>query len=170
MATLAVADDVDVVTEIITLAFATDPVWAVAIARPDGSAAHHSTYWRPWVDGAMRNSGVYLNDDATAVSIWVPPGCDEMTEEQSALVLAVVENSLPASSKRPMIELWDRFGLAQPSGGEHAYLSFLARHPHSTGHGVGQQLLRENLEEFDAAFAYRALVGLGEPAGDRFTG
>ncbi len=150
MATLAGANDVDLVTEIITLAFATDPVWGVAIARPDGNTEHHSAYWRPWVLGAMRNSGVYLNDDASAVSIWIPPGCDEMTQEQSAEVLAVVEEFLPPESKPAMLGLWDRFAAAQPPGGSHAYLSFLARHPNSTGHGVGQQLLRENLEHFDA--------------------
>lgn len=97
----------------------------------------------------MSHSGVYLNDEKSAVSVWIPPGCDEMSEEQGAEVLAVVENFLPAASTTAMLELWDRFAAAQPTGAPHAYLSFLATHPESRGHGVGQQLLRENLEEFD---------------------
>ena len=149
MARLAGVSEVDLVTEIISLAFVNDPVWGVAIARPDSNTQHHFAYWRPWVLGAMRNSGVYLNDDASAVSIWIPPGCDEMTEEQNAEVLAVVEKFLPPESKPAMWELWDRFAAAQPLGGSHAYLSFLATHPDNRGAGVGQDLLRENLEMFD---------------------
>lgn len=149
MVTIARAHDVERVLEIITLAFADDPVWGVAIARPDGNSDHQPFYWRPYVEGAMRNSGVFLNNDASAVSVWVPPGCDEMSEEQGAQVLSVVESFLPAASTPLMLELWDRFAKAQPSGAEHAYLSFLATHPESRGHGVGQRLLRENLEEFD---------------------
>ena len=37
MARLTTRGDVDRVTEIIALAFTTDPVWGVALARPDGS-------------------------------------------------------------------------------------------------------------------------------------
>ena len=33
---VAVAADVDAVTETITLAFRDDPIWSVALARPDG--------------------------------------------------------------------------------------------------------------------------------------
>jgi hypothetical protein len=32
---LATRDDIDRVTEILTLAFLDDPLWAVALARPD---------------------------------------------------------------------------------------------------------------------------------------
>ena len=149
MAIIAGAADVDRVTEIIMLAFANDPVWGVALARSDGSTQHHAAYWRPYVEGAMRHAGVYLNEERTAVSIWIPPGGDELTEEQSAEVLAVVETSLSEGSQAAMIALWELFDAAQPSGGQHAYLSFLATHPENRGHGVAQQLLRENLEEFD---------------------
>ena len=149
MATVAGKPDIDRVTEIIALAFAADPVWGVAIARPDGSTNHHGAFWRPYVEGAMRHSGVYMNDEASAVSMWIPPGSDEMNDEQAARVLSVVENFLPAASKVDMLELWDRFAAAQPASEPHAYLSFLATHPESRGHGVGQHLLRENLDEFD---------------------
>ena len=97
----------------------------------------------------MRHSGVYLNEEQTAVSVWLPPDCTEMTEAQQAQVLSVVKVSLPAASVVAMLELWERFAAAQPAGGKHAYLSFLATHPDNRGAGVGQDLLRENLEMFD---------------------
>ena len=37
----ASAADMDSVTSIVTLAFARDPLWAHAMARPDGGSAHH---------------------------------------------------------------------------------------------------------------------------------
>jgi len=150
MATIAGTEDIDTVLEIITLAFATDPVWGVALTRPDGVTDHSATYWRPYIEGAMLNSGVYLSEGATAVAVWIPPGYAEMTESQEAEVVKVVENSLPAESLPTMLELWDRFALAQPQDPPHAYLSFLATHPDHRGRGVGQELLRENLDEFDA--------------------
>lgn len=149
MATIAGTEDIDTVLEIITLAFATDPVWGVALTRPDGSTEHSAAYWRPYIEGAMLNSGVYLSEGATAVAVWIPPGCAEMTESQEAEVVKVVENRLPAESLPAMLELWDRFALAQPQDPPHAYLSFLATHPDHRGRGVGQELLRENLAEFD---------------------
>ena len=42
----ATASDIDLVTSIITLAFAHDPLWAHALARPDGRTAHHAEFWR----------------------------------------------------------------------------------------------------------------------------
>ncbi len=149
MAIIAGENEIERATEIISLAFASDPVWGVAIARPDGSTAHHAALWRPYVEGAMQHSGVYLNEEQTAVSVWLPPDCDEMTEAQQAQVLSVVKVSLPAASVVAMLELWERFAAAQPAGGKHAYLSFLATHPDNRGAGVGQDLLRENLEMFD---------------------
>ncbi len=150
MATVAETADVERVIEIISLAFATDPVWGVALARPDGRTDHQVAFWRPYVEGALRHSSVYLAEGATAVAVWIPPGCDEMTESQEAAALAVVENSLPAESKPAMLELWDRFTAARPELPQHHYLNFLATHPDHRGRGVGQQLLRENLNEFDA--------------------
>lgn len=150
MATIAGVEDVDLVTEIISRAFAADPVWGVALTRPDGGTDHRAAYWRPYVEGALRFSSVYLSDEGSAVAVWLPPGEDEMTTEQEAGVRAVVEGNLPTSSQAAMFDLWDRFAAAQPQHPPHAYLSLLATHPDSSGRGVGQQLLRENLQQFDA--------------------
>ncbi len=150
MSVTATTADLDLVTDMIALAFAIDPVWGTALARPDGSTEHFAAYWRPYIEGALRHSAVYLAEGAAAVAVWIPPGCDEMTQTQEAEVLALVENQLPAESLAPMLTLWDRFTAAQPPGTTHAYLSLLATHPQSRGQGIGQKLLRENLERFDA--------------------
>jgi hypothetical protein len=44
----AEAADAGRATEIITLAFAQDPLWGHALARPSGGDGHHAaTMWRP---------------------------------------------------------------------------------------------------------------------------
>jgi hypothetical protein len=65
--------DMDYVTETITLAFADDPVWEVALRRPDGRTDHHEGYWRLFVLGAIRYGTVRMGDDRGAVSVWLPP-------------------------------------------------------------------------------------------------
>jgi hypothetical protein len=46
--------DSDLVTSIVTLAFANDPLWSRAMARPDGRSEHQAAFWRLFVDGALR--------------------------------------------------------------------------------------------------------------------
>ena len=64
----ATSQDLDRATETITLAFADDPVWSVALARADGRVDHHAAYWRMFVDGAFEQGGVWMLDD-TAVAV-----------------------------------------------------------------------------------------------------
>ena len=82
----ATLNDVGPVTETLTLAFLHDPVWSVALARPDGSTAHHAAFWRLYVEGALRYSTVFMIDDASAVSVWVPPGGTELSDAGEAAV------------------------------------------------------------------------------------
>jgi hypothetical protein len=50
----ASAADMDLVTSIVTLAFGRDPLWAHAMARPDGGSVHHGGFWRLFIEGALR--------------------------------------------------------------------------------------------------------------------
>ncbi len=142
--------DIDAVTETITLAFADDPTWGPALAREDGSVAHHLSYWRIFVEGALPHESVYLSDDGAAVAVWIPPGEDEMTADQEGALRLVVTENLAPDAREAMFALWDRFDSNHPDTEPHAYLSLLATHPDHRGHGIAQALLRENLAAFDA--------------------
>ena len=142
--------DVDRVTDTLTLAFANDPVWSVALARPDGSTAHHAPYWRLYVEGALRYSTVFMTEWASAVSVWIPPGGTELSNDQEAAVEQLVATSLEPSAAQAMFELWERFATNHPHETPHAYLSLLATHPDHRGRGIGQALLSEDLARFDA--------------------
>lgn len=146
----ATGDDVEAVTETITLAFLHDPVWGPALARFDGTTSHHSGFWRCYVEGALRYSTVFMTDNASAVAVWTPPGGTEMSELQEAEARRIIEAGLEPDAAAAMFKLWERFDSSRPHDDPHAYLGLLATHPASRGHGIGQTLLAENLSAWDA--------------------
>ena len=75
---LATDSDVDGVTATLTAAFATDPLWSWAF--PD--ARDQAVWWRYCIPSAFRYPGVWISGDYAAVSVWIPPGGVELTEEE----------------------------------------------------------------------------------------
>jgi GNAT superfamily N-acetyltransferase len=146
---IATEDDIPAVTEMITLAFADDPVWRTALRRPDGSTAHHLPFWRIFVEGAMPHGMIHLADDDAAVAVWIPPGGDEMSEEQEEQLRGIVVENLGSDAQKAMFALWDRFDWIHPQTEPHAYLSLLATHPDHRGRGIAQDLLRADLADLD---------------------
>ena len=146
---IATAADVDQVTEIIALAFATDPVWGAALARADGSTAHHAAYWRLFVEGAVPQGLVFRSDDDAAVAVWIPAGAEEMSDDQVEQLRQVVIDSLDPAAQDAVFALWDRFDAGHPSDEPFVYLSLLATHPDHRGRGIAQAMVRENLAGFD---------------------
>jgi GNAT superfamily N-acetyltransferase len=147
---IASGADIDAVTNTIALAFASDPVWGAALARPDGATEHHIPYWRLFVEGAVPQGTVFTtDDDASAVAVWIPPGGSEMSEEQEEQLRQIVVDNLAPDAQDAMFALWDRFDSNHPQTEPHAYLSLLATHPDHRGKGIAQALLRENLADLD---------------------
>jgi GNAT superfamily N-acetyltransferase len=147
----ATQNDLGPVTETLTLAFLHDPLWSVALARPDGATDHHAAYWKPYVEGALRYSTVFMTDDASAVSVWVPPDGTELSNAGEEALKQMVKATLEPAAVRAMFELWERFAANHPHDEPHAYLSLLATHPDHRGQGIGQRLLAEDLAQWDAA-------------------
>ena len=147
---IATPADLDAVTGTIALAFEQDPVWGVALARPDGSREHLHAFWRHYVVGAGAHSTVYLLESAASVAVWLPPGAEEIAEDEAAALDELVESALTPDSARAMHELWSRFEAARPQDEPHAYLSLLATHPSHRGRGIGQALLRDGLDRWDS--------------------
>jgi GNAT superfamily N-acetyltransferase len=142
--------DVDAVADTLRGAFLDDPVWGPALELPSGSTAHLDPFWRIYVRGGLRLSGVYLTGAAAAISIWTPPGSSELSPEQEGELDALIAEYFPPDVAAPLLELYDRIDAAHPHDREHAYLGLLATNPASRGLGLGQQLLAENLADLDA--------------------
>jgi GNAT superfamily N-acetyltransferase len=147
----ATVDDLGLVTETLTLAFLHDPVWGVALARSDGSTDHHAAYWKLHVEGALRYSTVFMTDDASAVSVWIPPDGTDLSKAGENALEQLVKATLEPAEVGAISELWERFAANHPRDEPHAYLSLLATHPDHRGQGIGQRLLAEDLVRWDAA-------------------
>jgi GNAT superfamily N-acetyltransferase len=157
--------DVDRVTATVAAAFATDPVWELALRRGDGRTDHHRAYWRLFVADAVALGSVHVADDGSAVAVWIPPGAIELTPGTTSAVHAFNEDTLGPRGAAEMAELYERFEANHPTSPEHAYLSLLATHPDHRGHGFGQQLLAANLAAWDR-LAVPAYLESTNPAND----
>jgi GNAT superfamily N-acetyltransferase len=145
------SDDVEAATDTIAQAFKGDPVWRVALGAAERSDAELRSFWRFYVEGARRHDTAYAGIGARTVSVWIPPGEDELTEEDEREASLVVERMLAAHAAAAMFELWERFGRARPQDRPHAYLSLLATHPAHAGHGYGMAHLAHDLARWDEA-------------------
>jgi GNAT superfamily N-acetyltransferase len=144
----ATAADVDSITAIISAAFADDPLWSHALARPDGDTRFHLAYWRLFVEGALRYSTTRLADEGEAVAIWIPPGGTEFDDAGEAALDALIADRRP-DRVADLKELFESFAAARPAE-PHYYLTLFATHPRHRGRGIGMDLLRANLTEWDA--------------------
>jgi GNAT superfamily N-acetyltransferase len=138
-------------TATIAAAFRHDPVWGVALRALATSEEHQLAYWRCFVDSAHSYGSVFESPDAGTVSIWVPPGATELTQEQESALRDLVEATLGPEDTWALIELWDRFEAHHPHDEPHAYLSLLATRPDLAGHGYGQAHLATDLQRWDRA-------------------
>lgn len=146
----ATLHDVDAAVETITLAFANDPVWRVALETPDRSDSHLRSFWRGYVDGARRYDTVFVSSDTGTVSVWIPPGESELSDAQDAAMRELVEQTLEPARAAALFALWERFDEHHPHHEPHAYLSLLATNPAFAGHGYGQAHLSADLARWDA--------------------
>lgn len=145
----ATTRDADAITDLMARVFALDPLWGPALARPDGATHHLRSYWDIYTAGALRFPCSGVAGEHDAVTVWIPPGEDELTAEQFEQVLALLRAELP-SSYDDLLELFDRFEAAHPHDEPHYYLSLFATRPESRGRGIGMALLRADLAAYDA--------------------
>jgi GNAT superfamily N-acetyltransferase len=155
------------VAEIIAGAFADDPLWGWALARPDGRTDHVAAYWRLFLEGPLRYPDTWITTAGTATAVWIPPGGTELTPEIEARVAAFIAEHLGAKATL-FFDLEARFDEAHPRGVEHYYLSLLGTHPDHRGNGAGMALLRETLEVIDAEHAPAYLESSNPANNDRY--
>jgi len=151
MSRLAQAADVDAVCATVALAFSTDPVWGPALGGADGRIDRLARFWRYFVENPQSQGGVWMLEGAAAVAVWVPPGGEEMSEEQAERLTGFNLDLFGDDGAERLAQLYERFEANHPQQEAHAYLSLLATHPDHRGRGIGQQLLAENLRGWDRA-------------------
>jgi GNAT superfamily N-acetyltransferase len=155
--------DSDAVVETITAAFFDDPVWSWAFPDPDRRAEQYRVWWEMFVVAAIDNqSALVTGPAAEAASIWVPPGADEMREEDEARVEPLLRELLGDEQAERVLVLNEGFEAHHPEGHFH-YLSLLGTHPDHRGGGIGMKLLADRLAQLDE-LAEPALLESTNPA------
>lgn len=137
--------DVELVTGIVELAFAHDPLWSHALRALD--IVERRPFWRLFVEGMLRYSWTWLVDGGRATSLWVPPGGTEMSPEQEERLALLARRLGP--DEDDFHELLRRFDAAHPRTEPHYYLSLLGTHPDHCGQGIGMRLLAHDLALID---------------------
>jgi GNAT superfamily N-acetyltransferase len=145
----ATTTDTDLVTSIISLSFANDPIWGRALNVPNGRNDHHAAFWRLSIEGALRYPWTWLAGNGQATAVWIPPGGTEMTPDQEASLHDLAKEILGPAAAASYVELLERFTAAQPKTEPHYYLTLLGTHPDHRGRGVGMRLLAHTLTLID---------------------
>jgi GNAT superfamily N-acetyltransferase len=153
--------DLDGLTRLLTEAFRNDPIWGWAFPEEAGLEA----WWRLYVGSALRYPWVWIAGDFAAAAMWIPPGGDELTDEEQAQVAPLV-HALVGERAADVLALVDRFEEAHPRSEPHYYLSLLGTADRHRGKGIGMALLAESLAEIDRQ-GMAAYLESSNPANDR---
>jgi GNAT superfamily N-acetyltransferase len=145
---VATKADLEVLAETMALAFYADPVWGWAFPDPERRLEQHRAVWGFLIESALGYGWVRVAD-AGAAALWIPPGRPELRPEDEARFEPMLADLLGAAAPR-VLDAFARFERAHPADRPHYYLSLLATHPDSRGHGLGMGLLAENLARIDA--------------------
>ncbi|MFK4789626.1 GNAT family N-acetyltransferase [Microbacterium sp. ZW T5_56] len=155
----ALRSDIDEMTRIVTSAFFDDPVWGPSFPDPSTRPEVASAYWRFMITEALRFSESRVLDEKRddteasplrAVSVWYPPGAEEISPEAHPAYDALIHELLGTEAAAALNRAGAQFVAARPSE-PHAYLTLLAVAPEAQGGGYGMALLRSALAEYDAA-------------------
>jgi GNAT superfamily N-acetyltransferase len=147
-ARVASADELDALTETLTLAFRQDPVWSWGFSVPDRGLEGMRAAWRLYLHSALDYDWVWHTEDFSAVALWIPPGKADLLPEDEERFEPLMREALGADAA-PLFAAFERFEEARPSE-PHYYLSLLGTHPDFSGRGWGMGLLAANLSRIDA--------------------
>jgi GNAT superfamily N-acetyltransferase len=146
---IAGSEDIDEAARTLAEAFYLDPVWGWAFTDRTQRKTHHAAWFRLLIHSAVPYQWVWTTPSYEAVSVWVPPGCAELSESDESRLGPMLEEALGARAPLVM-EVFDRFEAAHPRDQDHFYLSLLGTRADHRGSGIGMTLLADNLVHLDA--------------------
>ncbi len=146
---VAVTEDASGIASTLAEAFFLDPVWGWAFADPTHRKVQHEAWFSLLIGSALPHQWVWTTPSYEAVSVWVPPGCPELSEFDEQRLGPMLEEFLGTRAALVM-EIFDRFEVAHPRSQDHYYLSLLGTHTEHRGSGIGMSLLADNLVCLDA--------------------
>jgi ribosomal protein S18 acetylase RimI-like enzyme len=142
--------DVGAVADVLTDAFATDPVlsWLLPPTLRNQRKRLHRL-WRLVAAGYVEHGkNVYLTEDGTGAAVWAPPGtwASTTSEVLSQLVpyVTIFGRAMGKATRLSTAMIGHH-----PTSPKHWYLYAIGTHTAAQGRGVGSALLRDRLDELD---------------------
>jgi GNAT superfamily N-acetyltransferase len=144
----ATPGDVDRIVDTVTLAFTTDPLWSFAFPESLDQRRQFETWWRLFIESALRYPWIWVTGECEAMALWIPPGGTELTLGEEESFNSWVRDFAPGRAD-VVLDVVERLDSSHPRDEPHYYLSLLATHPEHRGKGLGMGLLAENLAVID---------------------
>ena len=128
----------------LTSAFINDPPARWLYPEPHDYLRYFPAFARAFGGGALALGSAWCMEDFSAVACWFPPE----TGPDEALLMAVIENSMPAKRHSEVFGVLKVLGEAHPCE-PHWYLPLIGVDAACQGHGRGSALLRATLAVCD---------------------
>lgn len=144
MVKVMAAADEDSAVDIITLAFAADPMarWTWPQARQYLAAIPQMT--RAFGGKAFSSGSAFYTDDHAGTALWLPPGVRPDEDELDAVIERTVERARSVEAA-PIFEQMAAYHPAEP----HWYLAMIGVDPARQGQGHGNALMACALAQCD---------------------
>jgi len=138
-------DDEAAVIDVITLAFAADPMARWATPDPVRYLAGMPAVVRAFGGNGFAHGSVYLAAGNAGAAMWLPPGVEPDGERLAALAFA----NAPTDRHADLGAVFEGMGATHPHE-PHWYLPLIGVDPARQGQGIGAALLRYALRRVDA--------------------
>ena len=129
-------------------AFFADPVWSWMIPDPSRRREQFIELWRLFISSAIIDGWVWSTSEASAVSVWNPPGIADLVEPYASDCDHLLDEVFGSGATRVRAAL-DAFDSNRPSSPDHFYLNMLGVADAHRGEGIGMTLLVANLKVID---------------------
>ncbi len=136
------------VVRVLVEAFYADPLWTWIFPDPFQRREQLRRFLTLGVEGAMRYPYVWLAENGSATSVWIPPNGTEYSPDQAERFEPLLVELLGAAAA-PVVETFDLLTRSHPREDPHYFLSMLATDPEHAGHAYGLSLLADNLSLVD---------------------
>ena len=136
--------DLQSVVNVITLAFATDPMARWAFPDPAIYLGVMPDVVRAFGGRGFQHGTVHLVENGAAAAMWLPPGVQPDSEQLAALT----DRHAPRERNADMMQVFEQMDRYHPSD-PCWYLPLIGVDPVCQGRGYGSALLRHALERCD---------------------
>jgi len=154
---VATQREIDQCIAVIVLGFSSDPGVRWMYPDPHQYLENFPHFVRAFGGRAFEHGTAQYVDGFLAAALWLPPG---VQPDEEALV-AVVENSVPASHREAVFAMFEQMGGYHPNE-PHWHLPLIGTDPTQQGKGHGSALLRHALAVCDRQQALAYLEATSE--------